>query len=92
MSSIVKYTDGKPAENLYPRRIVSPRKSGPCCFSDMELVGEPQSEGRWVFQYRRCRKCGFAVRVILRQLPDEELMTAVRMDFATLFVRKLPEF
>ena len=92
MSSIVEYTNGKPAENLYPVRIISPRKSGACCFSDMEMVGETHAEGRWVFQYPRCRKCGFAVRVILRQLPDEELMAAVRMDFATVFVRKLPEF
>ena len=91
MSSIVTYTDAKPAENLYPRRIVSPRKSGPCCFSDMELVGEPHSEGRWVFQYRRCRRCGFAVRVILRQIPDDALMAEVRREFTTLFMRRVPE-
>jgi hypothetical protein len=91
MSSIVKYTDRKPAENLYPRRIVSPRKWGPCCFSDMELVGEPQSEGRWVFQYRRCRRCGFTVRVILRQIPDDALMAEVRREFTTLFMRRVPE-
>jgi hypothetical protein len=92
MSSIVEYTDAKPAENLYPRRIVSPRKSGACCFSDMELVGEPHSEDRWVFQYRRCRRCGFTVRVILRQVPDYALMAEVRMDFATLFVRRAPGY
>jgi hypothetical protein len=45
-----------------------------------------------VFQYRRCRKCGFAVRVILRQIPDDELMAAVRKDFANLFVRRPPDF
>ena len=92
MSSIVKYTDRAPAENLYPRRIVSPRKSGPCCFSDMELVGEPHSEGRWVFQYRRCRRCGFTVRVILRQIPDDALMAEVRREFTALFMRKVPEY
>jgi hypothetical protein len=92
MSSIVKYTDAKPAENRYPERIISPRKSGACCFSDMEMVGETHAEGRWVFQYRRCRKCGFAVRVILRQIPDDELMAAVRKDFANLFVRRPPDF
>ncbi|MBP1776368.1 MAG: hypothetical protein H6Q86_2378 [candidate division NC10 bacterium] len=92
MSSIVEYTDGKPAENLYPRRIVSPRKSGPCCFSDMELVGEPHSEGRWVFQYRRCRRFGFAVRVIQRQVPDDTLMAEVRKEFATLFMRRVPDY
>ena len=92
MSSIVEYTDGKPAENLYPRRIVSPRKSGPCCFSDMAPVGEPHSEGRWVFQYRRCRSCGFTVRVILRQIRDDALMADVRREFATLFMRRVPEY
>ena len=92
MSSIVRYTDGAPAENFYPRRIVSPRKSGPCCFSDMELVGEPHAEGRSVFQYRRCRSCGFTVRVILRQLPDDAMMAAVRREFAALFMRKVPEY
>jgi len=92
MSSIVKYTDRAPAENLYPRRIVSPRKSRPCCFSDMELVGEPHSEGRWVFQYRRCRRCGFTVRVILRQIPDDALMAEVRREFTALFMRKVPEY
>jgi hypothetical protein len=92
MCSIVTYTDRKPAQNLYPRRIVSPRMSGPCCFSDMELVGEPHSEGRWVFQYRRCRTCGFTVRVILRQVPDDALMAEVRKEFATLFMRSVPEY
>jgi hypothetical protein len=91
MSSIVEYTDGKPAENLYPRRIVSPRKSGLCCFSDMELVGESHSDGRWVFQDRRCRRCGFTVRVILREVPDNALMAEVRRAFATLFMRRAPD-
>lgn len=92
MSSIVKYTDRAPAGNLYPRRIVSPRKSSPCCFSDMVLVGEPHSEGRWVFQYRRCRRCGFTVRVILRPIPDDALMAEVRKEFATLFMRSVPDY
>ncbi|MBP1776545.1 MAG: hypothetical protein H6Q86_2555 [candidate division NC10 bacterium] len=92
MSSIVEYTDAKSPDNLYPRRIVSPRKSGPCCFSDMELVGEPHFEGRWVFQYRRCRQCGFTVRVILRQVPDDVLMAEVRKEFATLFMRSVPDY
>jgi hypothetical protein len=58
----------------------------------MELVGEPHSEGRWVFQYRRCRRCGFAVRVILRQVPDDTLMAEVRKEFATLFMRRVPDY
>ena len=92
MSSIVEYTDGKPVANVYPKRIISPRLSGPCCFSDMELVGEPNWEGRWVFQYRRCRSCGFTERVILRQIPDDALMAKVRKEFAALFLRSAPEF
>jgi hypothetical protein len=92
MSSIVEYTDRKPPADLYPKRIISPRKSGPCCFSDMELVGEPHVEGRWVFQYRRCRRCGFAVRVILRQVPDDALLAEVRREFATLFMRSVPDY
>jgi hypothetical protein len=92
MSSIVEYTDRKPAENRYPIRIVSPRKSGACCFSDMEMVGETHTEGRWEFQYRRCRRCGFAVRVILREIPDSALMAEVRREFATLFARRSPDY
>jgi hypothetical protein len=91
MSTIVEYVDGKPPKNLYPKRIVSPRRSGPCCFSDMEMVGAPHSEGRWVFQYRRCRRCGFTVRVILRQIPDFSLINEVRKILATSFVRNVPE-
>lgn len=92
MSSIVEYADAKPAKNLYPRQIVSPRKSSPCCFSDMELVDEPHSEERWVFQYGRCRLCGFTVRVIPRQIPDDALMAEVRRECATVFVRRAPDY
>ena len=40
MPTIVEYTDRKQPENLYPQRIISPPRSGPCCFSDMEEIGE----------------------------------------------------
>lgn len=91
MPTIVEYTDRKPPNNLYPKRIVSPCRSGPCCFSDMEMVGASHSEGRWVFQYRRCRRCGFTVRVILREIPDFSLINDVRKILATSFVRKVPQ-
>jgi hypothetical protein len=56
----------------------------------MEEISKPQEEGRWVFQYRRCKKCGFAVRVILREIPDEALAAELRKTLATSFMRNVP--
>ncbi len=89
--TIVEYTDQKPPKNSYPQRIISPVRSGPCCFTDMEEVGKPQEDGRWVFQYRRCKKCGFALRVILREIPDAALAAELRKILANSFVRNVPE-
>jgi hypothetical protein len=91
MATIVEYSDQKRPENRYPHRIISPPRSSACCFSDMEQVGAPQENGRWVFQYRRCRKCGFAVRVILREIPDVALMAGLRETLARSFVRNIPD-
>jgi len=91
MATIVEYTDRKAPRNAYPQRIVSPPRSGPCCFSKMEDIGTPQEEGRWVFQYRRCPTCGFTVRVIVRELPDAGLVAELRKTLATSFVRNVPE-
>ena len=91
LATIVEYTDQKPAKNQFPQRIVSPVRSGPCCFTDMEEVGQPQEEGRWVFQYKRCKKCGFALRVILREIPDAALASELRKILANSFVRNVPE-
>ena len=91
MGTIVEYTDKKPPANRYPRRIISPARSGPCCFSDMEELGTPQEDARWVYQYRRCRQCGFAVRVILREIPDASLVASLRKGLAQMFVRNIPE-
>ncbi len=90
MATIVTYTDLKPPKNDYPRRIISPCRSGACCFSDMEEIGSARREGEWVLQYRRCRKCGFAVRVVLRQIPDTALAEELRAILATAFNRKDP--
>lgn len=87
MATIVKYTDQKGPENLYPERIISPPRSGSCCLTDMEEIGEPQEDGRRVFQYKRCRKCGFAVRVILREMPDPALEAELRKTLAKSFLR-----
>jgi hypothetical protein len=91
IATIVEYTDQKQPRNLYPQRIISPIRSGPCCFTDMEEVGKPQEEGRWVFQYKRCKKCGFALRVILREIPDAALAAELRKILANSFVRNVPE-
>ncbi len=39
MATIVEYTDRKQPENRYPTRIISPTRSQPCCFTDMEELG-----------------------------------------------------
>jgi hypothetical protein len=44
-----------------------------------------------MFQYRRCRQCGFAVRVILRKTPDTTLVNSLRESLARAFVRTIPE-
>jgi hypothetical protein len=92
MSTIVEYTDQKPPENLYPTRIISPLRSGPCCFSEMQEIGEPQEDSRWVFQYKRCKGCGFTVRVIVREVPSEALIADLRNILATAFVRNVPDY
>jgi hypothetical protein len=92
MATIVEYTDQKPPRNLYPARIISPPRSGPCCFSEMEEIGEPQEDSRWIFQYKRCKKCGFAVRVIVRELLDQGLAAELKSILANAFVRNVPDY
>ena len=92
MGSIVEYTDDKPAENRYPHRIISPSRSGACCFSDMEDLGGPKRETHWEYRYRRCRTCGFTVRFILRPIPDEALLRDLRQELAKSFVRNVPDY
>ena len=91
MATIVSYTDREPAANQYPARLVSPCRPGPCCFTDMAEVGTAQHEGRWVFQYRRCRQCGFTVRVILREIPDAVRADELRRILARSFMRNVPD-
>ncbi len=91
IATIIEYSDQKQPSNQFPRRIVSPVRSKPCCFTDMEELGKPRNEGRWVYQYKRCRKCGFAVRVILREIPDAALAADLRRILANSFVRNVPE-
>ncbi len=91
MATIVTYTDSKPATNHYPQRIVSPSRQSACCFSDMEDVGDIFRQDRWEFRYRRCRTCGFTVRVIIREVPDAALAEEVRKLLATAFTRNASE-
>jgi hypothetical protein len=91
MPTIVTYTDQHPPMNRYPHRIISPPRADACCHANMEGLGTPQEDARWVFQYRRCRQCGFAVRVLLREIPDACLANSLRKELAHSFVRNIPE-
>ncbi len=91
MPTIVKYTDKEPATNQYPKQIVSPCRPGSCCFTDMEEIGTAHQDGRWIVQYRRCRACGFTVRVVLREIPDAALAAELRRILANAFVRNVPD-
>ncbi len=91
MATIVEYTDQKRPQNLYPERIISPPRSGPCCFSDMQEIGGAQRDGKWEYQYKRCWKCGFTVRLILREIPDEALIADLREILGNAFQRNIPD-
>jgi hypothetical protein len=66
MTTIVEYTERKRPGNSYPERMVSPTSASACCQDSMEALGIPGSEGGWIYEYRRCRVCGFTVRAFLR--------------------------
>ena len=87
MPTIVTYTDEQPPRNYFPRRIISPTRSGPCCFSAMEDLGPVRCEDRYEYAYRRCRTCGFTVRVIVRYLPDQTRVAKLQKIFATALSR-----
>jgi hypothetical protein len=91
MPTIVEYTNAKSPENRYPWYIVSPPRSGPCCFSEMEEIGEVQREEQWEWVYKRCRTCGFTVQVILRQLPDDALVARLRSELQRSFRRNVAD-
>lgn len=65
--SIVEYTDREAARIQYPRRIVSPLASSPCCVEEnRKRVGGVQVEDGETFYYKRCRVCGHTVRFFFR--------------------------
>jgi len=88
MATIVQYTNDKPPHNLYPWSIISPSAASPCCFTDMEAVGNAQRQGNWDIAYSRCRSCGFTVQTILRTVPDPALLSDLQRTFEHLFRRK----
>ncbi len=66
MKSIIVYTRELKAQNLYPKRIISPPHANKCCAARMEVLGRPRvdEQGRR-FCYKRCKVCGFALRYFL---------------------------
>jgi hypothetical protein len=84
---IIQYTDEAVPSNKYPDRIVSPSRPATCCAFNMVNVGGPEEERGWLFQYRRCLRCGFSVRRILREIPDEATLANLRRALARSFTR-----
>jgi hypothetical protein len=90
MATIVEYTDHKTPQNHYPTRIISPSRSSACCYAHMHDIGLPQTTARWEFLYKRCRTCGFTIRLILRPCPDLLLAARLRQALSTVFERIPP--
>jgi len=78
MKSIIVYTRHVKAQNLYPKRIISPPAPNKCCAVRMEVLGRIRVDehGRR-FLYKRCRVCGFAVRHFLDATPSIIVQPAV---------------
>jgi hypothetical protein len=92
MATIVEYNDAKSPQNEYPDHIISPSHASPCCFGAMEEVGPMQQDAGWVYRFKRCRTCGFTVRVVVRELPDEVRLASLRKILSTTFQRNSPEY
>jgi hypothetical protein len=58
----------------------------------MHAIGQVQREGRWEYEYRRCAQCGYAVRFVVREVPDENLIQELRDILAVSFQRNVPDF
>ena len=87
MPTIVSYTDKRPPLNHFPQRIISPTHAGPCCFSAMEDLGVVYRQMQCEYAYRRCRTCGFTVRVIVRYLADQTELANLQKLFASVLSR-----
>jgi hypothetical protein len=66
VKNIIVYSRELKAQNLYPRRIISPPAPNKCCPGRMEVLGRPRlDEHQRRFTYKRCKVCGFALRHFL---------------------------
>jgi hypothetical protein len=74
----VEYTDTQAPRNQYPYRIISPAHSIPCCVATMEEIGPEAQGAHWVYRSKRCRACGFTVRLVVRALPAAALLPSRR--------------
>jgi hypothetical protein len=92
MPTIVEYTDMKSPLNHYPHRIISPSHASSCCFAAMEEIGPEAQDAHWVYRFKRCRTCGFTVRVVVREIPDAALLASLRTILSTAFQRNSPEY
>ena len=84
MATIIEYTDQKRPANSYPKRIISPLTPRSCCYSKMEQIGVEQHEEGWSFIYKRCKKCGFAVRYVTARNPQVLAKNDSRIDHQEL--------
>ena len=89
MPSLVPYTNQEPPANRYRHRIIAPPRAGVCGVSAMAWL-DARRDVRGVYQDRRCRRCGFTVRVLLREIPNTALATTLRESLAHAFVRTVP--
>ncbi len=84
MPTIVTYTDAYPPLNDFPQRTTHP---SPCCFAAMEVLGPACREEHWEYAYRRCRTCGFTVRLIVRYVLDQAEIAKLQKLFASVLSR-----
>ena len=61
--NIIQYSTEESPLNDYPRKIVSPPRSSPCCTdANRETVGSVREVEGFKFCYKICGKCGHAVK------------------------------
>jgi hypothetical protein len=76
MVTIIEYSAEKKARNSYPCKIISPPIPGRCCLARMNRIGAMQVEGDSKFYYKRCSRCGFAVREFVSFIDVDRLPSA----------------
>ena len=89
MPSLVPYTDQQPPTSRYLYQITAPPRAGVCCVSAMAWL-DARRDVRGVYQDRRCRRCGFTVRVLHHETPDTTRVATLRESLARAFLRSIP--